>query len=421
MKKNVEVLIIGAGLSGLMAAAKAVESGKKVLLVAKGMGAIGLSSGCIDLWGYSLDNPEHECHNPIAEISNMVKDNHDHPYALVEDVLEESISFFRRICADYNNPYLDNDGGNWLLPTALGTIRPTYLAPASMAVSNLHNIKRFLVIGFEELKDFYPDVLVDNLKNTGELHVDCQLNTLLVSTGGEELSTNNLAHLLEKPEVINKVINQIKPHITTDMVLLFPPVLGEGWDSAVVNNISQRLGCPVYEVANIPPALPGQRLQQMLLHHIKKQGVELIIGCTVTGALIKDKNCIEVLAKGSGKEITINAKNVILATGSFLGGGLSSKPSKVWESIFHLPVEKPEGKWSTREFLSMEGQPFNKIGIKVDQSLRPVGKDMKTLIDNLFVTGANLSGCNYPLEKCGNGVALATGYKAGKLVGEVGQ
>ncbi|RYD03012.1 hypothetical protein N752_21620 [Desulforamulus aquiferis] len=290
MKKNTDVLIIGAGLSGLIAAAKAAAYNKKVLLVAKGMGAIGLSSGCIDLWGYRTDNPEQVCPNPIEEIDTMLEVNQAHPYSLVIDELGESVSFFQKICAENNNPYFDNQGGNWLLPTALGTLRPTYLAPASMALGNLHNVKRILVVGFEELKDFYPDVLVDNLKNTGELSSDCRLDTALIKAGGGELSSNNLAHLLEKTEIQSSIINQLISHITADTIILFPPVLGERWDSKAVDNISNGLGCPIYEVANIPPALPGQRLQQMLLHHIKRQGVEVILGCTVTDAYIKDKN-----------------------------------------------------------------------------------------------------------------------------------
>ncbi|RYD03013.1 hypothetical protein N752_21625 [Desulforamulus aquiferis] len=86
-----------------------------------------------------------------------------------------------------------------------------------------------------------------------------------------------------------------------------------------------------------------------------------------------------------------------------------------------MPVDTCEGKWSTQEFLAMEGQPFNKFGIRVNDSLHPIDNQGQVLVENLLVTGANLSGSNFAIEKCGNGVALATGYKAGKLVGEVGQ
>lgn len=422
MNKYADVLIIGAGLSGLTAAAKAAEQGKKVMLVAKGMGAVGLSSGCIDLWGYNLKDPNQVCQEPVAEIAGLCTMNPQHPYARVQDVLEESLLFFRRICHENHNPYLDNRGGNWLLPTALGTLRPTYLVPASMAVGgDLQQVSYFLVVGFRELKDFYPDVLVANLKKSGALQAHCRLNSLMVSAGGGELSPNTLAHRLENPRVLVRIVDQIKPHLLPGAVLLFPPVLGERWDSRVAKNLAENLGHPVYEVANIPPALPGQRLQQMLLHHVKGQGVEVVIGCTVNGARVAGKRCTEVQATGAGKKIRIFAKTVMLATGSFLGGGLESEPGKAWESIFRLPVETGREKWSARDFLAMEGHLFNQMGIKVNEYLQPVDDQGQVIIENVLITGANLAGCNYPIEKCGNGVAVASGYKAGKLAGEAGE
>ena len=46
-----DLIIIGMGLSGLMAAKTAVDTGKKVLLVGKGMGALALFSNTIDVLG----------------------------------------------------------------------------------------------------------------------------------------------------------------------------------------------------------------------------------------------------------------------------------------------------------------------------------------------------------------------------------
>lgn len=419
--KNTDLLIIGAGLSGLIAAAKAAEQGKKVLLVAKGMGALGLSSGCIDLWGYCLDQPDQVCRRPLDEIAKLAAVNPEHPYAKVRYVLEESLNFFRQICSDNGYPYFDNRGGNWLLPTALGTVRPTYLAPAGMAVDSLSKAERILVVGFQELKDFYPEVLVTNLRRSGELKPACELNTAVVSAGGGELPPNTLAYRFEQPDLMNKVISRLKPLLPPGSMVLFPPVLGDRWNSNVARKLAEGLDCPVYEVANIPPALPGQRLQQMLLQHLKARGVEVSIGCTVTGADISGKHCLGVTAARAGRTMKISARTFVLATGSFLGGGLHARPGEVREIIFNLPVKTTPGKWSAREFLNMEGHPFNQFGIVVNDRLQPVDSQGQVLVENLMVTGANLAGCNYPVEKCGNGVAVATGYKAGKMAKEVGR
>lgn len=416
MKKNSEVLVIGAGLSGLMAAAKAVAQGRKVMLVANGMGALGLSSGCIDLWGYQVDQPDKVCTNPLEEIAKLVQRKPSHPYGRLLEILPESLDFFLQLCQQNKIPYVKKES-NWQLPTALGTLRPTYLVPESMAVPDLDEIKGILVVGFQALKDFYPEVLITNLQKNAQLAPNCQLSSVLVNLNRQELNANTLAHLLEKPTTIEQVLSQIKPHLTSEMVVLFPPVLGE--QRSVDKIFCEQLGCPVFEVTNIPPALPGQRLQRALLKHLKNQGVEVIMGCQVTAAQVADKSCQGVVAEGSGKKLEISAQTIVLATGSFLGGGLVSSMGEIREGIFNLPLYTSSDKWSRRDFLSLAGQPFNEFGVVVNEHLQPLDEQGEIVLENVLITGANLAGCNYPIEKCGNGVALASGYKAGKLAGEV--
>ncbi len=418
--RNVDVLVIGAGLSGLMAAAKAAEQGKKVLIAAKGMGALSLSSGCIDLWGYSLDDPHRVCADPLSEVVKLNDVNPGHPYVRVQDVIQESLNFFQEICVQNDNPYFTNGGANWVLPTALGTTRPTFLAPKSMALGSLSSLDRILVVGFKELKDFYPEVLAANLKRSGELKESCELATAVINVGAEEQNPNTLAYRLEQAETMNRVISQLKPLLKPGTTLLFPPVLGDRRDSQVTANLAKELGCQVYETTNIPPALPGQRLQNNLLLHLRLGGVEIINGCIVKSAKVSGKRCAWVTAAGLHREFTICAQTYVLATGSFLGGGLEAGPESVRECIFDLPVKTAEGKRSNRGFLDIEGHPFSKFGVAVNECLQPVDSEGQVLIENVLVTGANIAGSNYPVEKCGNGVAIATGYKAGKLAGRAG-
>lgn len=49
---NYDVIVVGAGFSGLIAAVRARERGRKVLVLARGHGLLALSSGCIDILGY---------------------------------------------------------------------------------------------------------------------------------------------------------------------------------------------------------------------------------------------------------------------------------------------------------------------------------------------------------------------------------
>ena len=46
---NVDVLVIGGGMAGAVAASKAADSGQEVAVVRRGYGATALSSGAIDI------------------------------------------------------------------------------------------------------------------------------------------------------------------------------------------------------------------------------------------------------------------------------------------------------------------------------------------------------------------------------------
>lgn len=421
MNKKTDMLVIGAGLSGLTAAAVAADQGKKVVVVASGVGVLGLTSGCIDLWGYSPSHPEEVSQDPIGDIKRMVEVNTGHPYSRVRYLLAESLDFFRRACSESGCTYVDNQGKNWLVPTSLGTLRPTFLAPESMAVGPLDKYKKIIIAGFQELKDFYPGVMAANLRLNADLACDCVIQPVWVNAGGGELPYNALARRLESPEVINGIVSQVKTYVTDGTVILFPSVLGETGDSPTVRLLAIGLGCPVFEVAGVPPSLPGQRLQNALMRYLKKRGAEVILGSTVTGVSVSGNRCMSVCVSGGVGAYKISAASYVLATGSFVGGGLEANFGGIRETVFNLPVSPLEGEFCEKDFLDREGHLFSRLGISVNYRLQAVDSRGNIMVDNLMVAGSNLAGCNYPIEKCGSGVAVATGYMAGKLVGEVRQ
>ncbi|MFZ5643821.1 MAG: anaerobic glycerol-3-phosphate dehydrogenase subunit GlpB [Bacillota bacterium] len=419
MNKNTEMLVIGAGLSGLTAAAVAADQGKKVVVVASGVGVLGLTSGCIDLWGYSLNHPGEVSRDPVGDIKRLVEINTGHPYARVKFLLAESLDFFQRACSESGCIYVENQGKNWLIPTALGTLRPTFLAPASMAVGPLKNYKKIVIAGFRELKDFYPGVIAANLRLNADLACDCVIEPVWVDAGGGEVSPIALARRLESPEIISGVVRQVKSYIADGTVLFFPAVLGERGGSQTLRLLSGGLGCPVFEVAGVPPSVPGQRLQNALMLYLKRRGVEVILGSKVTGVNVAGNRCNSVIVSGGVGLYKITASSYVLATGSFVGGGLEANFGGIRETVFNLPVSSLQGEFCKKDFLDKEGHPFSKLGISVNYRLQALDSRGNTMVDNLVVAGSNLAGCNYPIEKCGSGVAVATGYMAGKLAGEV--
>lgn len=415
--KKTDVMVIGLGLAGLVAAARAAGEGRRVLLAGRGSGTLTLSSGGIDLWGYSLDKPGEAAISPRREIARLVEHRAEHPYARTFDVLEESLEFFRSLTRSAGLPYLSCGRGNWLVPTALGTLRPTYLVPESMAVPDWQRTKNILIAGFAGLKDFYPAVLAVNLQKCGCLPPDCRLDTCTVRLDGREMNAVHLAGRLEQPGVLEDVARQMRPHLKTRALVLVPPVLGRTRHREVQEKLAALLGTPACEVAGLPPALPGLRLSEALLTHLQRSGVTVISGSTVSGVELDHagRRCRAVQLSGPGGRLEVQAGAYVLASGSFLGGGLKAAPGLVEETIFHLPVKYASDDWAREDFLDRRGHAFNCFGLRVNDRLQPLDEAGRVCLENVLAAGAILAGSNWPVEKCGNGVALTSGYKAGRL------
>ena len=122
-----DIIIIGMGLSGLMAAKTAVDAGKKVLLVGKGIGALALFSNTIDVLGTLPAGTK------LAEgLSRWVQGHPEHPYGKVGvDPILGALSSFSSL---FTRPYTFVSQGdeNSDILTATGTFRSTYLVPNTM-------------------------------------------------------------------------------------------------------------------------------------------------------------------------------------------------------------------------------------------------------------------------------------------------
>ena len=117
-----EVLVVGAGLTGLFASLLATEHGEAVTLVAQGRGGLGLCHGCIDIWGQAT---------PSRALSHLRK---SHPYRLAGTAaLHAAVESFDQITRKANYPFSGSISRNLRLPTALGSIHSTALAPQSLA------------------------------------------------------------------------------------------------------------------------------------------------------------------------------------------------------------------------------------------------------------------------------------------------
>ena len=140
---NYDVVVIGAGLSGLMAALASAERGKKTVVVARGLGIITIFTGAIDVLGYYPGDAKDPLESPIKGIEEIIGKGSNHPYARVGiDFVKEGITSFLNATKDGGVEYVGDTSHNFLVPTAVGTIKPTSLLSSTMAAGEVLSRRR---------------------------------------------------------------------------------------------------------------------------------------------------------------------------------------------------------------------------------------------------------------------------------------
>ena len=411
MREN-DVIVIGGGLSGIFAAIVAARRGRKVLLVTKGVGAIAIAGGTIDILGY--DKAGKPVRNPWDAMEEL---DPGHPYALLgRETVKQAAQTFLALCAEAEYPYRGTLEENQWIPTALGRVKPTGLVPLTMDVGSLKAAQEVCVVGFDGLKDYSARVIADGLAQCPGYQK--KYTAVSLKTGiddGRDLTALDIARWLDTGVGQAACCEQLARSVESNGVVLMPPVLGTRPNYEVFDKIEQATRCRVIETVGLPPAVTGFRLRRMLLGCLRKLNVQVIEQSTVIRATVTNGRCSEIVTGNLDRERSYRAQSFILASGGLFGGGLQAEPGLVRENIFHLPVAFPADihSWSHEKLFFTQGQPFARIGVKVDAAMRPVDEAGQVVLENVFVAGKTLAGYDYCFEKSGNGVALATAYRAG--------
>jgi len=420
MGKQTDVLVIGAGLAGLTAAWQAVGRGKKVKVLAKGWGATHWHSGCIDLLGYWPLAADTAVTNPLQAIEQLIVENPQHPYALAGlDNITVAVNAFQALCAEAGYPLEGSPEKNWLLPTAVGTFRPTCLAPQTMTAGDLSDDAPMLLVGFEQFVDFYPHVAADNLTQQG-IPAEYVMLDLPSLARQRRLTSVVLANMMEQETFRQEVAQALKPKLGQAARVGFPAVLGLREATAVWQALSDLLERPVFEVPTLPPSVAGIRLHHILQDAIQAQGGWVFDGMEAVGAEMDGGRVTAVITETAARNRAHRAQNYVLSTGGILGGGIyAGYEGGVQEVIFDLPVNAPDNHldWFHTDFMDKRGHPIYQTGISVNEQFQPVNGSEQPLLSNLFAAGATLAHCEPIRERSFEGVALVTGYVAGRVAG----
>lgn len=410
-RRGYDVVVIGLGLAGLVAALAAAGRGARTLVVGRGHGTIRFRSGTIDVLGYRAGRA---VRSPAAEMPELVAEDAGHPYALAGTDLAAGVDAVLAAASEASLPLQGALDANRLVATAAGTLRPACLVPASMAAEWAD--ARVLAVGVAGYRDFHPGLVAAVLPQAAArqgLDVSCRALTVEVpALRRRHLGGLDLARSLEDAAVRRELADAVLRAGPGDAtVVALPAVLGVERAVEVRDDLAARLGVPVVELPTLPPSVPGIRLELALTAALRRAGVVLQVGPEARlPAGDGEVGWVELAAPGH--PLRVPAARVVLATGGLASGGLVvTVEDTVREPVAGLPVLVPSGPLYDRAFLA--GHPADLAGVRVDASMRPVDGDGAPVRPNLFAAGGLLARADRASEKSADGICCATGWRAG--------
>jgi len=399
-----DLIVIGMGLSGLMAAKTAAEAGLKVLIMGKGLGSLCLFSNSIDVLGqfpHGMGMKE--------GLTRWVMERPNHPYSKVglEKIEQGLSSFLSLFPPPYSFQTVNNK--NCFLPTGAGTLRPTYLIPTTMVRGASLAKENTLIVGFKGFKDFYAHYVAAQLKCRG-------INLQLPDASYKELSATALTRLMERESFRENIGREIKKQLHDETRIGFPAVLGIHNPTEVKDDLEKITGAKVFEIPILPPSIPGKRIFDRFKQWLIQKGVTFLLGNSVSNAILKGTKCEGIEVLHPPVTSSYSADCYILATGRFIGGGLKANDQNIFEPIFNLPLFQPESRegWFKGSFFSDPPNPIYQAGILTDSSFRPVDERGHQILENVWVAGSILAHHHAIDEKSREGIEISTGYMAAK-------
>jgi glycerol-3-phosphate dehydrogenase subunit B len=412
--QGVDLIVIGAGLAGLMAAVNAAKEGAKVRLIAAGWGQQIVTPGWISVCDRAEDDV-------IAEVRGYAAIHPEHPYALAgDDAMVRGLESFRVITSQINLHYdmRSKDGHNLHLPTMLGAVQTPMMAPRGIANGDLTGLSEgLLLVGFNGWRDFHPELAAGNLQARG-----FQARALCVDLPDPhpawDLWPGDLARQFDDADFRAKIIRQVRTRIKGVEKVGFPAVLGLDHNAEALTNLSEGIERLVFEIPTLPPSTAGTRLGNRLRRWLLRQGARVQIGHPVVRGIVENGRCVGVEVEALGHRNTFTADHVILATGGLYSGGIQSDDTgRLWEPIFDLPVAVPQGDsragWYYDNLLKYRGHPIHRqAGLRLNKRLQPLDAEGAPVLENVYAVGNMLAGFNPLTDGCAEGIALATAYKA---------
>jgi glycerol-3-phosphate dehydrogenase subunit B len=416
-----EVLVIGGGMAGAVAALAARATGARAALVRRAPGATALSSGAVSIapdLGALPGEPLASRRGPLEAARRLAVAWHDHPYAIAGvERLGEALAFAAAELESVLAPPLER---RRFLATLYGSAVGAGLCQRSMVAGDLLDVHGTLAVaGFRGHAAFDAPLVAAGLaryRARGGPEVRAiEIDLPAIASGAAR--PHEMARALDAPggaELLGDALRAALPDGAA--AVLLPPLLGLDPDARVPERIAARAGIPVAETLSDVPSVPGLRLQRAIEARLEAAGVPVITADVATASLPGEPI---VLAGGE-----VRARAWVLASGRFVGGGIARR-GVLAEPALRLAVQAAEGReagvhLAVRPAASLtvrdrrRPQPLLSAGLRVDGALRPLDERGRPVHPCLFAAGAVIGGHEQATDGTGLGVAILTGFLAGR-------
>jgi|GEM_PF-4630093 len=355
LNRQFDVVVLGAGAAGSVAAATIAAHGRTVALVSQFAGATAQSSGAVD--GGDAD----------------------------------SLRALKGLCGDLVlKGTLDNT--QLLVATEAGTIKPTSLVQETQCF-NFNEVgpgSKIGVVGFSGLASFDAPAVAKMLAWSAWqfLGFEVEVKPVTVDLKGPWRSSLEMAKWLDSAGAEEQLVSSLRTQRGNLDAYLVPAVFGRKNYNQIWKNLQTI--APIYELLGMPTSVPGLRLQDALSKGTHDKGVTILKGEAISAKLEQGR----VVALDCG-EFMLECKAVILATGRYFSGGFERSGIRR-ERIFKLPlwsggklVEDLPSRQLTSPNMS-DSHALLEASLLTDDSLRPYTQTMELFAPNLFVAGSAL-------------------------------
>lgn len=413
------VVIVGSGISGCLAAlsAKETDPGAEVTLVSTAPGRYRFESGAIGVLGYTPDS-DGPVERPLVAYRDLPD---DHPYRrLGNDCVRDGLEFFDDLMDDDVLPYVSGRNRNALALTSTGGIQPVSRYPSGFASGLVSNQRPMRIVGLAEATHLDSELVADRLDEAAPYEVE---STTIESPldSQEQPPFEAFARALDENRETEggvpareALADVVRPELDVEPRVGFPAMLGREEHDAVRRDLESLLQTEVFEIPVGEPSLPGLRLGDRLFELVEESGIDRL-NARISGYETSDDSIQSVVLDGEGIESErFDGDAFVLATGGVAAGGLVGTGDDVVEPVFDCPIAVPDRTIAWTDSDPLGDHPFASFGVAVTETLQPTDTTEEPLYENLLAAGTVLGGHNFVREHSRGGVAIVTGYEAGR-------